>query len=61
MEKRLPLWSLSLITKIILIISTTANDTLNPAHCLLMAFNDLDKANIFKFSGKTLRWRARQL
>ena len=41
--KRLPSWSLSLITKIILIIFTRANDSPNLAHCLLMAFSDLEK------------------
>ena len=39
----LPLCSLSLIKKIILIILTTANNSLNLAHCLLMAFCDLEK------------------
>ena len=29
-------------TKIILIIFTTANESSNPAHCLLMAFSDLE-------------------
>ena len=41
--EHLPLCSLSLIKKIILIILTTANNSLNLAHCLLMAFSDLEK------------------
>ena len=41
--EHLPLSSLSLIKKIILIILTTANNSLNLAHCLLMAFSDLEK------------------
>ena len=36
--KRLPSWSLSLITKIILVIFTTVNDSPNPAHCLTVSF-----------------------
>ena len=39
----LPLCSLSLIKKIILIILTTDNNSLNLAHCLLMAFSNLEK------------------
>ena len=42
--ERLPLWSLGLIRKIILVIFTTASDSPNLAHCLLMAFSDLEKA-----------------
>ena len=41
--ERLPLWSLSLITIIILIIFTTANNSPNLAHCLLTVFSDLRK------------------
>ena len=43
--ERLPSWSLSLITKIILIIFATENDSPNLARCLLMALNDLEKWN----------------
>ena len=43
--EHLPSWSLSFITKIILIIFTTANDSANLAHRLLMAFSDLEKQN----------------
>ena len=41
--ERLLSWSLSLITKIILIIFTTANNSPNLAHHLFMAFSDLEK------------------
>ena len=41
--ERLPLWSLSLITIIILIIFTTANNSPNLAHCFLTVFSDLRK------------------
>ena len=41
--ERLPSWSLNLITKIILIIFTTENDSPNLARGLLMAFGDLEK------------------
>lgn len=50
--KHLPLWNLSLIRKIILIIFTTANNCLNPVHCLLMAFSDLEKKKTLKFFRK---------
>ena len=43
--EHLPSWSLSFITKIILIIFTAANDSANLAHRLLMAFSDLEKQN----------------
>ena len=36
-------WSVRLITKIISIIFTAANDGSNLAHCLLIAFSDLAK------------------
>ena len=45
-------WSVRLITKIILIIFTTANDSSNLAHCLLIAFSDLAKRKHKNFSGK---------
>ena len=41
--ERLPSWSLSLKTKIILITFTTVNDSPNLTRCLLMAFSDLEK------------------
>ena len=43
--ERLPSWSLSLITKTILIIFTTENDFPNLFLCLLIAFNDLESEN----------------
>ena len=43
--ERLPSWSLSFITKIILIKFATANDCPNLAHRLLMAFSDLERQN----------------
>ena len=46
--ERLPLWSLSLTTKIILIFATR-KDSPNFVHCLLMAFSDLQKQNITIF------------
>ena len=42
-------WTLSLITKIILIIFTTANDSPNLARCLLMALSGLEKRKHEKF------------
>ena len=44
--ERLPLWSLSLITIIILIIFTTANNSPNLAHCLLTVLVTLERGNI---------------
>ena len=44
-SEHLPSWSLSFITKTILIIFTIANDSPNLAHRLLMAFSDLEKQN----------------
>ena len=41
--ERLPLWSHSRTTKIILLIFTTANDSSNLAHRLFIAFSDLEK------------------
>ena len=41
--ERLLSWSPNLITKIILLIFTTVNDSPNVAHRLLMAFSDLKK------------------
>ena len=38
----LPSWNLSLIKKIIFIICTNANKSLNFDHCLFMAFSDLE-------------------
>ena len=38
-----PSWSLSLMMKTILDIFTTENNSPNLAHCLLMAFSDLEK------------------
>ena len=38
--------------KIIFLIFTTANDSLNLAHHLLMAFNDLESENIKNFLEK---------
>ena len=43
--ERLPSWSLSLITKINLIIFTTANDSPDLAHRHLMMSSDLGKRN----------------
>ena len=45
-DERLPSCSLSLITKIVLIIFTTANDVLNLSHCLLMFLVTLKSENI---------------
>ena len=41
--ERLPSWSLNLITNIILLIFTTANNSLHLASHLLMTFSDLEK------------------
>ena len=43
MGERLPSWSLSLLMKIISMIFTTASDSPNFAHSLLVAFSDLEK------------------
>ena len=51
--ERLPLWSHSLTTKIILLIFTTANDSSNLAHRLLIAFSDLEKPKYKKNFKKT--------
>ena len=57
--ERLPSRSLRSMTKIILIVFTTANDSPNHAHCLLMAFSDLKKGKHKHFLKKQ-RWRVRQ-
>ena len=56
--ERLPSWSPSLITKIILLIFTTVNDSPNVAHRLLMAFSDLEKRKHKNFLKKNAGWNA---
>ena len=57
--EHLPLWSLSLMKKIIFLIFTTTNDSLNLAHHLWMALSDLEKPihNIFQ---KNISWQVCQ-
>ena len=56
--ERLPPWSHSFTTKIILFIFTTENDSSNLAHRLLIAFSDLEKSKYKKISKKTTLARA---
>ena len=59
-DERLPSCSLSLITKIVLIIFTTANDVLNLSHCLLMFLVTLKSENIKIIRRNIIRARVRQ-
>ena len=59
-DERLPSCSLSLITKIVLIIFTTANDVLNLSHCLLMFLVTLKSENIKIIWRNIIRARVRQ-
>ena len=59
-DERLPSCSLSLITKIVLIIFTTANDVLNLSHCLLMFLVTLKSENIKIIRRNIIRAPVRQ-
>ena len=59
-DERLPSCSLSLITKIILIIFTTANDVPNLSHCLLIFLVTLKSENIKIIRRNIIRARVRQ-
>ena len=59
-DERLPSCSLSLITKIVLIIFTTANDVSNLSHCLLMFLVTLKSENIKIIWRNIIRARVRQ-
>ena len=59
-DERLPSCSLSLITKIVLIIFTTANDVLNLSHCLLMFLVTLKSENIKIIWRNIIRAHVRQ-
>ena len=53
-EECLPSWSVSFITKTILMILTTSNDNPNLRHSLLMAFSDREKRKHKNFLEKNI-------